>query len=95
MFPPLFFYFCRSVLPDQRSTSPSKIASIAAAMSRMPGDACQVRKGIAPRTQAVLNSFLIALFDWLGVTNVASHMRIFAARPILALRLFLLSLQRR
>jgi len=26
-------------------------------------DACQVRKGCAPRTLAVLNSFLLALFD--------------------------------
>jgi predicted transposase YbfD/YdcC len=52
-------------------------------------DASQVRKGCAPRTQAVLNSFLLALFDWLGVQNVASQMRIFAAFPLLALRLLL------
>src|SRR5215472_9919555 len=57
-------------------------------------DACQVRKGIAPRVLAILNRFLLALFDWLGVTNVASHMRALAARPILALRLFLCSLER-
>lgn len=57
-------------------------------------DACQVRKGIAPRTLAILNSFLLAVFDWLGVSNVAQQMRIFSARPILALRLFFLSLQR-
>ena len=57
-------------------------------------DACQVRKGIAPRTLAILNSFLLAVFDWLGVTNVASQMRTFAARPSEALRLFLLSLER-
>ncbi len=57
-------------------------------------DACQVRKGCAPRTLALLNSFLLALFDWLGVSNVASSMRTLAARPILALRLFLLSLER-
>ena len=50
--------------------------------------------GSAPRTLAILNSFLLAVFDWLGVTNVASYMRAVAARPILALRLFLLSLQR-
>jgi hypothetical protein len=57
-------------------------------------DASQVRKGIAPRTLTILNSFLLALFDWLGITNVASHMRILAARPLLALRLFLLSVER-
>ncbi len=57
-------------------------------------DACQVRKGMAPRILAILTSFLLALFDWLGVSNVASHMRTFAARPILALRLFLLSLEK-
>ncbi len=57
-------------------------------------DACQVRKGVAPRTLTILTSFLLALFDWLGVTNVASQMRTVAARPILALRLFLLSLER-
>lgn len=57
-------------------------------------DACQVRKGQAPRTLAVLNSFVLALFDWLEVSNVASQMRVFAARPFLALRLFMAPLQR-
>jgi hypothetical protein len=56
-------------------------------------DACQVRKGSAPRTLAVLNSFLLALFDWLEVRNVASQMRTFAAQPLLALRLFVTGLQ--
>jgi hypothetical protein len=55
-------------------------------------DHSQVRKGMAPRIMAILNSFLLALFDWLGVTNVASQMRIFDAQPNLALRLFFLSL---
>jgi predicted transposase YbfD/YdcC len=55
-------------------------------------DACQVRKGSAPRVLAILNSFLLALFDFLGVTNVAAQMRLFAARPWLALRLFIGSL---
>lgn len=55
-------------------------------------DACQVRKGLAPRILAILNSFLLALFDWLDVTNVASQMRRFAAQPFLALQLFRLSL---
>ena len=50
-------------------------------------DACQVRKGCAPRTLAVLNSFLLALFDWLEGHNVASQMRRFSAQPFLALSL--------
>ena len=57
-------------------------------------DNCQVRKGMAPRTLTLLNSFLLALFDWLEVTNVASFMRTVAASPIRALRLFFLSLER-
>ncbi len=57
-------------------------------------DVSQVRKGMAPRVQALLSSFLLALFDWPGVRNVASQMRIFAAQPILALRLLLLSVDR-
>jgi len=56
-------------------------------------DACQVRKGQAPRTLAILNSFLLAVFDWLDVSNVASQMRVFAAQPSLALRLFMGSLE--
>ena len=57
-------------------------------------DACQARKGQAPRVLAILNSFLLALFDWLDVRNVASHMRLFAAQPFLALSLFMGSLER-
>jgi predicted transposase YbfD/YdcC len=57
-------------------------------------DACQVRKGQAPRTLAILNSFVLALFDWLAVRNVASQMRSFAAQPFQALRLFMLPLER-
>ena len=52
-------------------------------------EACQVRKGCAPRVLAVLNSFLLALFDWLEVRNVASQMRLFAAQPFLALSLLI------
>jgi hypothetical protein len=52
-----------------------------------------VRTGVAPRILAILNSFLLALLDWLGVTNVASQMRRFAAQPSLALRLFLGSIK--
>jgi predicted transposase YbfD/YdcC len=57
-------------------------------------DACHVRKGQAPRTLAILNSVVLALFDWLEVANVASQMRLFAARPFLALRLFMVPLER-
>jgi hypothetical protein len=32
-----------------------------------------VRKGTAPRVLAVLNSFLLALLDFLGVSNVAQQ----------------------
>jgi hypothetical protein len=53
---------------------------------------CQVRKGDAPRVLAVLNSFLLAVFDFLGVSNVAQQMRIFAAHPLQAVRLLLGSL---
>lgn len=52
-------------------------------------DACQVRKGAAPRVLAVLNSFVLGVCDLLGVTNVARQMRRFDAQPILALRLLL------
>lgn len=57
-------------------------------------DACHVRKGQAPRTLAILNSVFLAIFDWLAVPNVASQMRLFAARPALALQLFLNPLDR-
>ena len=50
-------------------------------------DHCQVRKGVAPRVLAVLNSFLLALLDFGGVTNVASQLRLFDAKPWLAVRL--------
>jgi hypothetical protein len=40
----------------------------------------------------VLNSFLLALLDFLGVSNVPSQMRTFDAHPLLAVRLLLGSL---
>ncbi len=52
-------------------------------------DHCQVRKGDAPRVLAVLNSFLLALMDFLGVSNVPKQMRIFDAQPFQAVRLLL------
>ena len=55
-------------------------------------DDCQVRKGEAPRVLAVLNSFLLALLDFVGVSNVPSQMRTFDAHPVQAVRLLLGSL---
>lgn len=55
-------------------------------------DHCQTRKGSAPRVLAVLNSFLLALLDFLGVRNVAQQTRLFDAHPLLAVRLLLGSL---
>lgn len=55
-------------------------------------DDCQVRKGEAPRVLAVLNSFLLAVLDFVGVKNVPSQMRTFDAHPLQAIRLLLGSL---
>ena len=55
-------------------------------------DACQVRKGNAPHALAVLNSFLLALFDSCGVTNAKQYMRRLEAQPLLAAQLLLKSL---
>ena len=55
-------------------------------------DHSQTRKGTAPRVLAVLNSFLLALLDFLGVRNVAQQTRLFDAHPLLAVRLLLGSL---
>ena len=55
-------------------------------------DHCQVRKGDAPRVLAVLNTFLLALMDFLGVSNVPQQMRSFEAHPLQAVRLLLGSL---
>ena len=55
-------------------------------------DDCQVRKGEAPRVLAVLNSFLLALLVFVGVSNVPSQMRTFGAYPWQAVRLLLGSL---
>ena len=52
-------------------------------------DHSQVRKGNAPRVLAVLNSFLLALLDWRGVSNVPQQMRLFDAQPCQAVRLLL------
>ncbi len=50
-------------------------------------DHCQVRKGEAPRVLAVLNTFLLALLDCVDVSNVPKQMRLFDAKPWLAVRL--------
>lgn len=55
-------------------------------------DHCQVRKGEAPRILALLNSFLLAMLDFVGVSNVPKQMRTFDAQPLLAVRLVLGSL---
>jgi predicted transposase YbfD/YdcC len=55
-------------------------------------DACQVRKGTAPHTLAVLNSFVLALFDFLSVRNAKQYMRRLDAHPLQAVRLLLMSL---
>src|SRR5260221_5503328 len=55
-------------------------------------DHCQVRKGDAPRVLAVLNSFLLAVLDFLGVSHVPEQMRFFYAHPLQAVDLLLRSL---
>jgi predicted transposase YbfD/YdcC len=50
-------------------------------------DACQVRMSGAPQALAALNGGVLALMDWLQVSNVASQMRHFCARPGEALQL--------
>ena len=40
----------------------------------------------------MLNSFLLALMDFLGVSHVPQQMRLFDAHPLLAVRLLLGSL---
>jgi predicted transposase YbfD/YdcC len=56
-------------------------------------DACQVRKGSAPHALAVLNSFVLALFDFCAVTNAKQYMRYLDAQPLRAVRLLLKSLR--
>jgi len=57
-------------------------------------DACQVRIKHAPQALAALNGGLLALMDWLGVSNVAKQMRHFCAQPQEALQLLLGKLSR-
>jgi predicted transposase YbfD/YdcC len=57
-------------------------------------DACQVRIKGAPEALAALNGGILALMDWLGVSNVASHMRHLCAQYHEALQLLLGKLSR-
>ncbi len=59
----------------------------------MAEDACQVRKGSAPHALAVLNSFVLALFDFCRVSNAKQQMRRLDARPLEAVRLLVKSLR--
>ena len=52
-------------------------------------DDCQVRIKHAPQVLAALNGGILALMDYLGVSNVASQMRHFCAKPEEAVRLLL------
>ena len=56
-------------------------------------DACQVRKGAAPHVLAVLNSFVLALFDFCKISNAKQYMRSLDAHPLQAARLLLKSLE--
>jgi predicted transposase YbfD/YdcC len=60
----------------------------------MGEDASQLRTSGAPLALAALNGTVLALMDWLQVSNVASQMRRFCARPHEALFLLLGALQR-
>lgn len=57
-------------------------------------DASQVRTQGAPLALAALNGALLALMDWLQVSNVPAQMRRFCARPHEALQLLCGALQR-
>jgi predicted transposase YbfD/YdcC len=56
-------------------------------------DACQVRKGAAPHVLAVLNSFVLALFDFCKISNAKQSMRSLDAHPLQAACLLLKSLE--
>jgi len=57
-------------------------------------DACQVRIKGAPQVLAALNGGILAIMDWLGVTNVASQMRHFSEHSGEAVQLLLGKLSR-
>jgi hypothetical protein len=53
----------------------------------------RVRKGSAPHALAVLNSFVLALFDFYGIAHVKQQMRRLDAQPLQAVRLLVKSLE--
>ena len=55
-------------------------------------DASRVREGQTPHVMAALNNVVLALMDFLNVSNVAAQMRVFEAHPQEALSLLLRSL---
>ncbi|WP_149400980.1 ISAs1 family transposase, partial [Dictyobacter arantiisoli] len=57
-------------------------------------DACQVRIKNAPQALAALNGGILALMDWLSVSNVAKQMRHYCAQPHEACQLLLDKLSR-
>jgi hypothetical protein len=59
---------------------------------RTAEDACQVRKGSAPHALAVLNSFLLSLFNFCEVSNVKQFMRQLDAFSLQAVSLLTRSL---
>ncbi len=60
----------------------------------MGEDASQLRTAGAPLALAALNGTVLALMDWLHVSNMASQMRRFCAHPQQALALLIGALQR-
>jgi hypothetical protein len=57
-------------------------------------DQCQVRVKGAPAVLAALNGGVLAIMDYLGVSNVAKQMRHFCAQPQEALQLLIGKLSR-
>ena len=55
-------------------------------------DVSRVREGQTPHVMAALNNVVLALMDFLNVSNVAAQMRVFEAHPEEALSLLLRSL---
>jgi len=55
-------------------------------------DHSQVRTGCAPEVLAALNNTVLALMDFLHVSNVPNQMRFYQAQPLEALRLLLVKL---
>ena len=52
-------------------------------------DACKVATGQAPQVLAGLNNVVLAIIDFLGVSNTARQLRLFDATPADALALLM------